>query len=74
MGPCDYCTDSKGIYSECRAIRGWFSDACGNCKRNDHGARCSVNSAKSPTPPPLQEKEACTTARGQKTTAPKSYY
>jgi hypothetical protein len=43
-------------------------------KRNDHGARCSVNSAKSPTPPPLQEKEARTTARGRKTTAPKSYY
>jgi hypothetical protein len=39
---CDNCEKGNGMYAECVYIPGKYGGACGNCKRGDRGAWCSV--------------------------------
>ncbi|OJD20098.1 hypothetical protein ACJ73_08569 [Blastomyces percursus] len=41
---CTACRDGPGFrpFPECRRVPGHFGGACGNCKWQDHAARCSV--------------------------------
>jgi hypothetical protein len=40
---CTNCTEGKGIFVECRTLKGLADGACGNCKKRDHSARCSLS-------------------------------
>jgi len=43
--PCTNCAEGKGVFVDCRVFKGLFDGACGNCKKRDHGARCSLSNA-----------------------------
>ena len=42
---CTNCASGKGIFVDCRTYGGLFDGACANCKKRDHGARCSLSNA-----------------------------
>jgi len=39
---CDTCKRGNGIYAHCIQLSKEFGGACGNCKRGDRGARCTI--------------------------------
>jgi hypothetical protein len=43
--PCTNCAEGKGIFVDCRTLKGLADGACGNCKKRDHNARCSHSNA-----------------------------
>jgi hypothetical protein len=42
---CTNCEAGKGVFVDCRTYGTLFDGACGNCKKRDHGARCSHSNA-----------------------------
>ena len=76
---CEYCESEGGIYRECRALEGWFGNACGNCKRNDWGARCTLSDTYKQDredhkkEEELKRKEVKTTRAGRTIQAPVKY-
>jgi Protein of unknown function (DUF3716) len=43
--PCTNYAEGKGIFVDCRTLKGLADGACGNYKKRDHSARCSHSNA-----------------------------
>lgn len=73
----EQCSEGKGIFMECRTIKGWQGNACGNCKRRDHAARCSLSDTVKADAKLLEEEQVATTEvttrSGRTTKAPAKY-
>ncbi len=77
---CEYCEKWLGLYAECRALQGWFGNACRNCKKNDWAARCTLSEVYKKDKEEYEEmqklrkKEWITTRGGCTTRKPANYY
>lgn len=39
--PCEPCFEGKGIYKDCRTVKGLLGGVCGNCKRRERCGECN---------------------------------
>jgi hypothetical protein len=78
--PCERCAEGKGPFLSCRSIKSWGCGCCGNCKKFDACAECSLSDGfKQEQREAEKALKACpqlvstTTRSGRRTQAPAKY-